>query len=71
MKDLMFLLIVLGLITFGMIVTQGQYRGEERDKTQKWQRETYGDPKKAEKTKSPSPSPTPKAESGFRPLGLA
>lgn len=59
MKDLMFLLIVLGLITFGMIATQGQYRGEERDKTQQWERQTYGEERQRKRKIKKSPSPTP------------
>ena len=65
MKDLMFLFIVLGLITFGMIATQGQYRGEQRDKTQKWERETYGKDRRRS-PKSPSPTPSPRGNSSFR-----
>jgi hypothetical protein len=55
MKDLAFLLITLGLITFGMFLAQQQYRGEEKKKTETWTRERY----QVQVTPSASVSPTP------------
>lgn len=54
MKDLVFLMIVLGLITFGMMAAQKYYRGEEAEKNRKWERARYY----KEPTSSPTPSPT-------------
>lgn len=55
MKDLVFLMITLGLIAFGMMAAQNQYRGEEAEKNRQWERARYyKDP-----TQSPSPSPSP------------
>lgn len=53
MKDLVFLLITLGLITFAMMAAQSMYRGQETQENQQWQQERYG------RVATPSPSPKP------------
>lgn len=54
MKDLIFLLITLGLICGGMMFAQDLYRGEEAEVNREWKRERF-----PASQISPSPSPTP------------
>jgi len=55
MKDLTFLLITLGLITFGMMAAQKHYYGEEEKKNVEYKTQRYG----ISPTASPSATPTP------------
>ena len=56
MKDLIFLLITLGLICAGMMFAQDLYRGEEAEVNREWKRERFPAP---QSPSSPSPSPSP------------
>lgn len=53
MKDLIFLLITLGLIAFAMMAAQGMYRREESQNTRQWEQHRFG------RTSAPAPSTTP------------
>lgn len=53
MKDLIFLLITLGLIAFAMMAAQGLYRQERTEETRVWEQRRYG------RTSAPRPSVTP------------
>ena len=53
MKDLVFLLMTLGLITFAMMAAQSRYRSQESETNRHWEQERF------HRSSQPSPSPTP------------
>lgn len=57
MKDLIFLLLTLGFITFAMIAAQGTYRGQEAEKAKEWERQRLSG--KGAPTTRATPTPTP------------
>jgi hypothetical protein len=56
-KDLVFLLITLGLITFGMMAVQNGYQGEEAEKARQWERKSRGQAIVVSPSVSPTPTP--------------
>lgn len=56
MKDLMALIIILGLITFGMMVTRQHYYEREAEANSDWRERTYG-----QRAGRRAPAPRPRA----------
>lgn len=66
MKDLIALIIILGLITFGMMVTRQHYFENEAKINNDWRERTYGrgrsdNYRQAREVPRPAPSLTPQA----------
>lgn len=63
MKDLIFLLVTLGLITFAMVFAQQRQRAEEAEKTRQWEQQRLNKPGSSRRPSYPppyaTPSPTP------------